>query len=161
MLQINHLTIRHARDLRPLLEDFSFTLNAGDRAAIIGEEGNGKSTLIKLIADPSLVEGYAEYSGEIATGGARVGGNGLRGDGSGDGIELVAHVVLRKQSRRHHSERSEKELSECMFHVVDYWLDWDYFSKHVDEETSKRVDKLGRAVSPIVAPSPGQHPGDK
>ena len=73
MLQINHLTIRHARDLRPLLEDFSFTLNAGDRAAIIGEEGNGKSTLIKLIADPSLVEGYAEYSGEIATGGARVG----------------------------------------------------------------------------------------
>ena len=73
MLQINHLTIRHARDLRPLLEDFSFTLNAGDRAAIIGEEGNGKSTLIKLIADPSLVEGYVEYSGEIATGGARVG----------------------------------------------------------------------------------------
>ena len=73
MLQINHLTIRHARDLRPLLEDFSFTLNPGDRAAIIGEEGNGKSTLIKLIADPSLVEGYAEYTGEIATGGARLG----------------------------------------------------------------------------------------
>ena len=41
MLQINHLTIRHARDLRPLLEDFSFTLNAGDRTAIIGEDGNG------------------------------------------------------------------------------------------------------------------------
>ena len=40
MLQINHLTIRHARDLRPLLEDFSFTLNAGDRAAM--EAGGGQ-----------------------------------------------------------------------------------------------------------------------
>ena len=73
MLQINHLTIRHARDLRPLLEDFSFTLNPGDRAALIGEEGNGKSTLLKLIADPAQVEGYAEYSGEIVTQGARIG----------------------------------------------------------------------------------------
>lgn len=73
MLQVSHLTIRHARDLRPLLEDFSFTLNPGDRAVIIGEEGNGKSTLLKRIADPALVEGYVECSGEVSTGGARVG----------------------------------------------------------------------------------------
>ena len=44
---------------------FSFTLNTGDKVAIIGEEGNGKSTLLKVIYDNSLLDRYAEYSGEI------------------------------------------------------------------------------------------------
>ena len=65
MLQLKNLTIRHKKDLRPLLEDFSFTLNEGDKAVIISEEGNGKSTLLKLIYDKTLVEGYVEYTGEI------------------------------------------------------------------------------------------------
>ena len=47
------------------MEDFSFVLNKGDRAVMIGEEGNGKSTLLKLIYDPALVDSYAEYTGEI------------------------------------------------------------------------------------------------
>ena len=51
--------------MRPLVEDFSFVLNKGDRAVMIGEEGNGKSTLLKLIYDPALVDSYAEYTGEI------------------------------------------------------------------------------------------------
>lgn len=51
--------------MRKITENFSFTLNDGDKAAIIGEEGNGKSTLLKLIYDESLVDGYCEYSGEI------------------------------------------------------------------------------------------------
>ncbi|MDD6033227.1 MAG: ATP-binding cassette domain-containing protein [Oscillospiraceae bacterium] len=67
MLQIKHLTITHKKDLRPLLCDFSLTLSPGDRAVIIGEEGNGKSTLLKLIYDPALAEDYAEWSGEIVT----------------------------------------------------------------------------------------------
>ena len=41
MLQIKHLTITHRKDLRVLLEDFSLSLQPGDKAAIIGEEGNG------------------------------------------------------------------------------------------------------------------------
>lgn len=65
MLQLKNLTIRHKKDLRPLLEDFSFTLNEGDKAVIISEEGNGKSTLLKLIYDKTLVEDYVEYTGEI------------------------------------------------------------------------------------------------
>lgn len=66
MLQIQHLNLSMKRDLRELLRDFSFTLNPGDRAALIGEEGNGKSTLLKLIYDESLIEGYAEWSGSIS-----------------------------------------------------------------------------------------------
>ncbi len=65
MLQIKNLTITHIKDNRVLLQDLSFTLNAGDKAAIIGEEGNGKSTLLKLIYDESLVEDYIDYTGEI------------------------------------------------------------------------------------------------
>ena len=73
MLQVSHLTITHRKDGRVLLNDFSFTLNPGDRAVLIGEEGDGKSTLLKLIFDEALVEGYADYTGEILKNGLRPG----------------------------------------------------------------------------------------
>lgn len=73
MIQITGLSMHLSHNGRPLLEDFSFVLNEGDKAAIIGEEGNGKSSLMKLIYDPSLVEGYLEYTGRIDTRGARLG----------------------------------------------------------------------------------------
>ena len=66
MLQIQNLTITHKKDLRELVRDFSFCLNPGDRAALIGEEGNGKSTLLKLIYDEHLTEGYVEFTGTIS-----------------------------------------------------------------------------------------------
>ena len=59
MLQIKNLTITHKKDLRELIRNLSFTLNPGDKMAIIGEEGNGKSTLLKLITDEKLTEDYA------------------------------------------------------------------------------------------------------
>lgn len=65
MLQIKNLTVTHLKDLRTILKDFSFTLNDGDKAVIIGEEGNGKSTLLKLIYDEDLVKDYVEFTGEI------------------------------------------------------------------------------------------------
>ena len=73
MLQIKNLTALHSKDSHLLFEDFSFVLNDGDRVAVIGEEGNGKSTLLKLIYDPALVESYIEYSGEIVRGNSVLG----------------------------------------------------------------------------------------
>ena len=73
MLQVKNLSITHKKDLTRLVEGLSFVLNPGDRAAIIGEEGNGKSTVLKLLYDPALVEAYAEWSGEIADRGLRKG----------------------------------------------------------------------------------------
>ena len=64
MLQIKDLTIIHRGDLRIILEKFSMVLNDGDKAVIIGEEGNGKSTLMKWIYDPELAEEYTECKGE-------------------------------------------------------------------------------------------------
>lgn len=73
MLQVKNLSITHKKDLTRLVDGLSFVLNPGDRAAIIGEEGNGKSTLLKLLYDPALTEAYAEWSGEISDRGLRKG----------------------------------------------------------------------------------------
>lgn len=64
MLQIKNLTITHKKDFRVILQDFSCVLSAGDKAVIVGEEGNGKSTLLKWLYDPELMEDYAEAVGE-------------------------------------------------------------------------------------------------
>ena len=50
--------------MREILSDFSCVFNNGDKAVIIGEEGNGKSTLLKWLYDPFMVEEYCEAEGE-------------------------------------------------------------------------------------------------
>ena len=49
MLKLSHLTIRHTKDLRDLVRDLSLTIHEGEKVAIIGEEGNGKSTLMNRL----------------------------------------------------------------------------------------------------------------
>ena len=73
MLQIKNLTITHRKDLRVILEDFNMTLNDGDKAVIIGEEGNGKSTLMKWLYQPGMVEDYTECEGIRILGQERLG----------------------------------------------------------------------------------------
>ncbi|MCR5374805.1 MAG: ATP-binding cassette domain-containing protein [Lachnospiraceae bacterium] len=72
MLQIRNLNITHRKDLRTIIEDFNMTLNDGDKAVIIGEEGNGKSTLVKWIYDSDMIEDYTECSGELIRGNERL-----------------------------------------------------------------------------------------
>ena len=73
MMQIKKLTLTHKKDLRVILEDFQLVLNDGDKAVIIGEEGNGKSTLLKWMYDPALTEDYIESTGERIIGKERLG----------------------------------------------------------------------------------------
>ena len=54
MIKINHLTITQNKDLRDLVSDLSMTIQDGEKVAIIGEEGNGKSTLLKTLMGESL-----------------------------------------------------------------------------------------------------------
>ncbi len=65
MLQVRNLQITMKKDLRTLVEGLTFALNPGDKMAVIGEEGNGKSTLLKLLYDESLTEPYAQWDGQI------------------------------------------------------------------------------------------------
>ena len=73
MLQVQHLTVTHARDLRVLFEDLSFTVSGADRLAVIGEEGDGKSTLLQLIARWPEHPAWCAVQGRIACPGERIG----------------------------------------------------------------------------------------
>lgn len=65
MLVIKSLSLSLSKDLRMLVEDFSFSFQDHMKVALIGEEGNGKSTLLKAIADPAAIQDYVEIDGEI------------------------------------------------------------------------------------------------
>ena len=65
MLEAKDVTLTLAKNGRNLTDHFDFFLRPGDKAAIIGEEGNGKSTLLKYLYDPALVSGYCEATGWV------------------------------------------------------------------------------------------------
>ncbi len=64
-LELQNVSLTLKKDSRPLLDNFSFTLDRGDAAALIGEEGDGKSTLLRFIFDERAVDGYCESSGVV------------------------------------------------------------------------------------------------
>ena len=68
MLEVSNLSIK-IQD-RYLVKNLSLTLNKGDKLAIIGEEGNGKSTLLKGILG---ICKYAEVTGNINLKGNTIG----------------------------------------------------------------------------------------
>ena len=37
MIQVKNLHLMHKKDLRPILDDFSFALNPGDKAVVSGK----------------------------------------------------------------------------------------------------------------------------
>lgn len=65
MLQVKNLTLHHLGDLKEIIKDLSFTINPGEKVAIIGEEGNGKSTLLKWILGDKSIESYIQAEGEL------------------------------------------------------------------------------------------------
>lgn len=72
MLQVKHLTISHLTNLTDIVRDLSFTVNPGDKVAIIGSEGNGKSTLLKWIMGDKKIEHYLKIKGELVNQFSRV-----------------------------------------------------------------------------------------
>ena len=72
MLQIKNLDINLIKDGRLLLKDFDLALNMGDKIGLIGEEGNGKSILLKTITHREDVEKYANISGWIYKKGEKI-----------------------------------------------------------------------------------------
>ncbi len=65
MLELRNITISLKKDDRCIVDNFSFSLSRGEKAVIIGEEGNGKSTLLKWIYQKELVKEYCNSSGEV------------------------------------------------------------------------------------------------
>jgi ATPase subunit of ABC transporter with duplicated ATPase domains len=73
MLQIKELSIYLKNEMRPLIKNFSFSLKSNDKIAVIGEEGNGKSTLLKAIYDKESISEYALIEGSIYKEGCVIG----------------------------------------------------------------------------------------
>lgn len=67
MLELKNISISLKKDSRHIVDNFSFTLNGGDKAVIIGEEGNGKSTLLKFIYNMKQIHDYCDFSGDVIT----------------------------------------------------------------------------------------------
>ena len=68
MLEVKNLNIIIENNY--IIKDLSFNLNSNDKLAIIGEEGNGKSTILKSLINKC---DYAEMSGIINTNHNRIG----------------------------------------------------------------------------------------
>ena len=67
MLKIENLSLYHRKDLTPIVTGLTFTLRDHERLALIGEEGNGKSTLLRCIAGDDGVQEYVEVTGRVIT----------------------------------------------------------------------------------------------
>lgn len=65
MLTVQNLTLTHKKDLVDLIDNLSFTVNPGERLALIGEEGNGKSSLLRAILGDHAIGAYLEVRGRI------------------------------------------------------------------------------------------------
>jgi ABC-type bacteriocin/lantibiotic exporter with double-glycine peptidase domain len=63
-IAVRNLTLRYAPEARPALEDVSFTLPARGRFALVGRNGSGKSSLIRVLL--GLQRGYG---GDVAVAG--------------------------------------------------------------------------------------------
>lgn len=50
---------------RKLIENLNLIVNNGDKLAIIGEEGDGKSSFVKAICDEQSVKEYATFGGDV------------------------------------------------------------------------------------------------
>ncbi len=65
MIVIKDLELQLAKDMRTLISGFNFSFVPNQKIALIGEEGNGKSSLLKAIYDKSLISDYIDVSGSI------------------------------------------------------------------------------------------------
>ncbi len=63
MITVNKLSLTMKKSGLPLIQALSCTLNRGDKIAVIGHEGTGKSTLLKLLNNTFLP--HIEMQGEV------------------------------------------------------------------------------------------------
>ena len=118
MLIISNLTIVLKKDLRTLIKDFSFVLNKKDKVGIIGEEGNGKSSLLKVIYNPEEASKYLEITGNISIKDEKIG--------------YLPQMIDKEKLNLSISELLNKEIDYSLLDYKKYYRYIDMF--HLDED---------------------------
>lgn len=112
MLQLEKLTITHQKDLQDLVRDLDLVLNPGEKLAIIGEEGTGKSSLIKAIVAPEMLSSYAQLSGSIT-----------------NHFHQFGYLPQALEN-----EELQLTVMDFLYHNLDYgFLDFNLFYKYADQ----------------------------
>lgn len=70
MLELKDINITLEPSGRDIIKNLNYTLKGGVKCAVIGEEGDGKSTLLKYIFDENSISEYARASGRVIRRGA-------------------------------------------------------------------------------------------
>ena len=142
MLQIKNLSITHKKDLRVILNDFSCVLNDGDKAVIIGEEGNGKSTLLKACCGI-----LKPYKGSVTTKGTIAP---LIELGAGFDMNMTAreNVFLNGTVLGH----SRKFMEEHFDEIVDFAELQDFLDVPFKNFSSGMQARLGFSIATLVRP---------
>lgn len=63
-IKFNNISIS-IKSGKKIIENLSFILHDGDKLCLIGEEGNGKSTLLKFINNKQDISSYCEFQGSV------------------------------------------------------------------------------------------------
>lgn len=112
MLIISNLSLILKKDLRVLIKDFSLTVNKKDKIGIIGEEGNGKSSLLKAIYNQEEASKYLEIKGTIN----------IKNEKIGYLPQMVEKELL------------EKSVNELLNEKIDYsFLDYKKYYFYIDK----------------------------
>lgn len=118
MLIISNLTLVLKKDLRTLIKDFSFVLNKRDKVGIIGEEGNGKSSLLKVLYNPEEASKYLEITGNISIKNEKIG--------------YLPQMIDEEKLNLSINELLNKEIDYSSLDYKKYYQYIDMF--HLDEE---------------------------
>jgi ATP-binding cassette subfamily F protein uup len=136
---------------RPLLESISLSVNEGDKIGLIGVNGTGKSTLLKILAGKEEAEGGAI----IKTKGVRIGYL-PQNPGFNRDLSVLAQVLQDVAS----NERESKEY-ECKTILTKLGItDFDEPVSHLSGGQKKRVALAGVLVSPaeiLILDEPTNH----
>ena len=135
---INLEAVSKSFGIKPLLESVSLGINAGERIGVVGRNGGGKSTLMKVLAgieDPD--------EGRVAKGSALAMGILSQSDSAAEGATVRDVVLGQKEKHEWASSSDIREIFTGLFGGFDdHLLDRDFHSLSGGERRRVNLAKL-------------------
>lgn len=129
MFSVDNLSIETKKG-RKLIENLSFTLNDGDKMAIIGEEGNGKSTLLKAMIDPNLISDYCIVRGKISKPNIKIGYLEQKLDPNWEEFTVLDYFL-----KENYDSEIDFEKYNQMLLIKNTFKKLSFDTKHLDNDT--------------------------